>query len=88
MSHAGCSLRESSVAGRKREQMPLHWGASGHQIGNITDDVPIQLQATDWRRTESVCACMIGCVLELFERLCVCYACAGMRSWRVSVPGG
>lgn len=68
--------------------MPLHWGASGHQIGNITDDVPIQLLATDWCRTESVCACMIGCVLELFERLCACYACAGMRSWRVSVLGG
>lgn len=30
-----------------REQMPLHWGASGHQIGNITVDVPIQLQATN-----------------------------------------
>lgn len=67
-----------------REQMPLHWGASGHQIGNITDDVPIQLQATNRCITESVFVRMIGCVLEsVCVHVCVRYVCAGMR---VSAP--
>lgn len=57
-----------------REQMPLHWGASGHQIGNITDDVPIQLQATNRCITESVFVRLIGCVLESVC-VCVCEVC-------------
>lgn len=46
MSRAACSLEQLCGRG-KREQMPLHWGASGHQIGNITDQVSIELQATN-----------------------------------------
>lgn len=76
----------------KREQMPLHWGVTGHQIGNITDHVPIQLQATNWCITEPVLCvrdwvCPWVRMYASVSKVCVCYVCAGMRSWCVSVPG-
>lgn len=84
----GCSL-ELRHGGEKAEQMPFHWAASGHQIGNITDQVPIQLQATNWCITESVCVRLTGCVLDFMcvSESCECYVCAGMRSCCLSIPG-